>query len=78
MRDCRTFAKLQEAMELSQAAKPGYTAYGVPPPSYDMGAANKGYTIQSSQSYPQSKVYIFRMIHLSQSLKRNRKVYPDK
>jgi hypothetical protein len=78
MRDYRTFAKLQEAMELSQAAKLAYTAYGVPPPSYDKGAANQGYTIQSSQSYPQSKVYIFRKIHLSQSLKRNRKVYPDK
>jgi hypothetical protein len=28
MRDCRTFVKLQEAMELSQDAKVGYIAYG--------------------------------------------------
>jgi hypothetical protein len=27
MRDCRTFVKLQEAMELNQGAKPGSTAY---------------------------------------------------
>jgi hypothetical protein len=32
MRDCRTFIKLQEAMEFSQAEKPGSTAYSAPPP----------------------------------------------
>jgi hypothetical protein len=32
MRDCKTFIKLQEAMEFNQVEKPGFTAYGVPPP----------------------------------------------
>jgi hypothetical protein len=55
MRDCRTFIKLQEAMELSQGAKPGSTAY-------DKRTVNQGYPIQSGQGYPQSKVYISAMI----------------
>jgi hypothetical protein len=62
-RDWRTFVKLQEAMELSQAAKLGSTAYGVPPPPpYDKRTINQGYPIQSGQGYPQSKVYISAMI----------------
>jgi hypothetical protein len=41
MRDCRTFMKLQEAMEFSQAEKPGSTAYGAPPPPpYNKGIVN--------------------------------------
>jgi hypothetical protein len=56
MRDCRTFVKLQEAMKLSQAAN------GAPPPSYNKGAVNQGYPINSGQSNPQSKVYISAMI----------------
>jgi hypothetical protein len=47
MRDYRTFVKLQEAMELSQATKPGYIAYGALPPSYNKGAVNQGYPIQN-------------------------------
>jgi hypothetical protein len=44
MRDCGKFIKLQEAIEFSQAEKPGSTAYGVPPPPpYDKDAANQGY-----------------------------------
>jgi hypothetical protein len=62
MRDCRTFVKLEEAMELSQAAKLGYTAYGALPPSYNKGAVNQGYPIHNGQSNPQSKVYISTMI----------------
>jgi hypothetical protein len=56
MRDCRTFVKLQEAMELSQAAN------GAPPPYYNKEAVNQGYPIHSGQSNPQSKVYISAMI----------------
>jgi hypothetical protein len=42
--------KLQEAIECSQAEKPGSTAYGAPPPpSYNKDAANQGYPRQSSQ-----------------------------
>jgi hypothetical protein len=52
MRDCRTFVKLQEAMELNQGAKP----------AYDKRTANQGYPIQSGQSYPQSRVYVSVMI----------------
>jgi hypothetical protein len=55
MRDCRTFVKLQEAMELSQGAKPRSTAY-------DKRTVDQGYPIQSGQGYPQSKVYISAMI----------------
>jgi hypothetical protein len=62
MRYCRMFVKLQEAMELSQAAKLGYTAYGALPPSYNEGAVNQGYPIHNGQSNPQSKVYISAMI----------------
>jgi hypothetical protein len=40
MRDCRTFLKLQEAMELSQGAKPGCT-------TYDRITTDQGYQIQS-------------------------------
>jgi hypothetical protein len=48
MRDCRAFVKLQEAMELSQAAKLGSTTYGAPPSTpYNKRAINQGYPIQS-------------------------------
>jgi hypothetical protein len=61
MRDCRTFLKLQEAMELSPGAKPGCT-------TYDRTTTNQGYQIQSSTGYPQSKVYISAMIqHVQKS-----------
>jgi hypothetical protein len=44
MRDYRTFMKLQEAMEFSQAEKPGSTTYGAsPPPPYNKGITNQGY-----------------------------------
>jgi hypothetical protein len=51
MRDCRTFVKLQEAMELSQGAKLGYM-------TYDRTTTDQGYQIQSGTSQPQSKVYL--------------------
>jgi hypothetical protein len=58
MRDW-TFVKLQEAIEFSQAAKPGSTAYGAPPPPpYNKGTVNQGYPRQSGQGYPQSKTHI--------------------
>jgi hypothetical protein len=55
MRDCRTFVKLQEAMELSQGAKLGFT-------TYEKTTTDQGYQIQSGTGYPQSKVYISAMI----------------
>jgi hypothetical protein len=55
MRDCRTFVKLQEATELNQGAKPGSIAY-------DKRTVNQEYPIQSSQSHPQSRVYVSAMI----------------
>jgi hypothetical protein len=55
MRDCRTFLKLQEAMELSQGAKLGCT-------TYDRTTTDQRYQIQSGTGYPQSKVYISAMI----------------
>jgi hypothetical protein len=55
MRDCRTFIKLQEAMELSQGTKLGST-------TYNKRTVNQGYAIQSGQGYPQSKVYISAII----------------
>jgi hypothetical protein len=63
MRDCRKFMKLQEAIEFSQAEKPGSIAYGVPPPPpYNKGTINQGYPRQSNQGYPQSKIHITAMI----------------
>jgi hypothetical protein len=63
MRDCRTFMKLQEAIEFTQAEKPGSTAYGAPPPPpCNKGTVNQGYPRQSSQGYHQSKVNIIAMI----------------
>jgi hypothetical protein len=63
MRDCRTFMKLQEAIEFSQAKNLGSTTYGAPPPPpYNKGATNQGYPRQSNQGYPQSKVHITAMI----------------
>jgi hypothetical protein len=56
MRDCRMFVKLQEAMELSQAANGGL------PPSYNKGVVNQGYPLHHGQSNSQSKVYISAMI----------------
>jgi hypothetical protein len=55
MRDCRTFVKLQEAMELSQGATLG-------PMTYNRTTPDQGYQMQSGQGYPQSKVYISAMI----------------
>jgi hypothetical protein len=55
MRDCRTFLKLQEAMELSQGEKLGIT-------TYDRITIDQGYQVQSGTGYPQSKVYISAMI----------------
>jgi hypothetical protein len=63
MRDCRTFMKLQEAMEFRQAKKPGSTTYDAPPPPpYNKGIVNQGYPRQSNQGYPQSKIHITAMV----------------
>jgi hypothetical protein len=55
MRDCRTFLRLQEAMELSQGGKQGDT-------THDRATTDQRYQIQSSTGHPQSKVYISTMI----------------
>jgi hypothetical protein len=55
MRDCRTFLRLQEAMELGQGAKQGDTAH-------DRATTDQGYQIKSGTGHPQSKVYISTMI----------------
>jgi hypothetical protein len=55
MRDCRTFLKLQEAMELIEGAKLEST-------TYDRTTIDQGYQVQSGIGYPQSKVYIPAMI----------------
>jgi hypothetical protein len=63
MRDCRTFKKLQEAMEFSQAEKLGSIAYGAPPPPpYNKRIVNQGCPRQSKQGYPQSRIHITAMI----------------
>jgi hypothetical protein len=55
MRDCRTFLRLQEAMELSQGAQQG----GM---THDRAITDQGYEIQSGTNHPQAKVYISAMI----------------
>jgi hypothetical protein len=55
MRDCRTFLRLQEAMELSQGAQQG----GM---THDRAITDQGYQIQSGTNHPQAKVYISAMI----------------
>jgi hypothetical protein len=71
MRDCRTFVKLQEAMELNQGAKAGSIAY-------NKRTVNQGYPIQSGQSYPKSRVYVSAMIQPVQKSKKEQKIYPDR
>jgi hypothetical protein len=67
MRDCRTFLKLQEAMELSQGAKLGCT-------TYDRTTTDQGYQIHSGTGYPQSKVYISAMIQHVPKSKKEQKI----
>jgi hypothetical protein len=55
MRDCRTFLRLQEAMELSQRAKQRDM-------THDRVTTDQGYQVQSGTDHPQSKVYISAMI----------------
>jgi hypothetical protein len=55
MRDCRTFLRLQEAMELSQGAQQGVM-------THDRAITYLGYQIQSGTNHPQAKVYISAMI----------------
>jgi hypothetical protein len=51
--------KLQEAMEFSQAEKPGSTTYGAPQPlPYNKGIVSQGYPSQSNEGYSHSKIYI--------------------
>jgi hypothetical protein len=66
MRDCKTFIKLQEAMELRREAKPGYT-------TYDRTTTNQGYQIQSGTNHPQSKVYISATIQPVPKTKKEQK-----
>jgi hypothetical protein len=60
MRDCSTFVKLQESMELSQTAKSRSTTYSAPPPlPYNKGAVNQGY-----QNTKRARLYPIKDIHL--------------
>jgi hypothetical protein len=55
MRDCRTFLRLQDAMELSRGAQRGnITKSSI--------TTDQGYLVQSDAGHPQSKVYISAMI----------------
>jgi hypothetical protein len=63
MRDCRTFLRLQDAMELSQGAHQGSITIG------------QGYQIQSDAG---SKVYISVMIQPVPKSRKSRKVYQGK
>jgi hypothetical protein len=65
-------------MELRQAAKLGYKAYGALPPSYNKWAVNQGYPINNGQSNPQSKVYISIMIQPVPKSKKEQESIPDK
>jgi hypothetical protein len=66
MRDCRTFLRLQEAMELSQGAQQG----GM---THDRAATDQGYQIQSGTNHPQAKVYISAMIQPAPKSKKEQK-----
>jgi hypothetical protein len=55
MRDCRTFLRLQDAMELSQGAHRGNITQG----NVTIG---QGYKVQNDAGYLESKVYISAMI----------------
>jgi hypothetical protein len=55
MRDCRTFLRLQEAMELRQGTQHG----GM---THDRATIGQGYQTQSGTNHPQAKVYISAMI----------------
>jgi hypothetical protein len=71
MRDCRTFLKFQEAMELIQGSKPGCT-------TYDRTTTDQGYQIQSGTGYPNQRCKYLQWSSLFQSLKKNRKAYRGK
>jgi hypothetical protein len=55
MRDCRTFLRLQDAMELSQGAHRGNITQG-------NVTTSQGYQVQTDAGYLESKVYISAMI----------------
>jgi hypothetical protein len=55
MRDCGTFLRLQEAMELNQGTQRGGT-------THDRVTTDQGYQTQSGTSHSQEKVYISAMI----------------
>jgi hypothetical protein len=68
MRDCRTFLRLQEAMELNQGAKQGDTMH-------DRVTTDQGYQIQSGTSHSPAKVYISAMIQpVSKSKKEHKSI----
>jgi hypothetical protein len=55
MRDCRTFLRLQDAMELSQGAHRGNIIQG-------NETTGQGYQVQNAAGHLESKVYISTMI----------------
>jgi hypothetical protein len=55
MRDCRTFLRLQDPMELSQGAHRGNITHG-------SATTGQGYEVQNDAGHLESKVYISAMI----------------
>jgi hypothetical protein len=67
MRDCRTFLRLQDTMELSRGAQRGNTTHG-------SVTINQGCQVQSDACHIQSKVYISAMIQPVQKSKKEQKI----
>jgi hypothetical protein len=68
MRDCRTFLRLQDAMELSQGAHQGNITHG-------NVTTSQGYQVQNNAG---SKVYISAMIQPVPNPRKSRNVYQGK
>jgi hypothetical protein len=66
MKDCRTFLKLQSALDPNQGACQGGKS------------TSQGYQIQRLEKHLESKVYISAMIQPCQNPRKNRRAYPNK
>jgi hypothetical protein len=66
MRDCRTFLRLQDAIELSQGAHRENITHG-------SATTGQGYQVQNDASHPELKVYISVMIQPVPKSKKEKK-----
>jgi hypothetical protein len=66
MKDCRTFLRLQNALDLNQGARQGKKNM------------SQGYQVQRLAKHLESKVYISAMIQPVPSPRRSGRIYPDK